>query len=220
MEALLSTWGQGPFVFISSVSVYGRSRWVPTTEEHPLDDQSSYGRGKIDCETLLTEYARQKGRTDFSILRPPHIWAPDLRCLRHRASSTTELYARIRAGAPIVLPGRTQDQWSGYGDDWVDARELAWAAAECLAHPLGEAANAINGYFTWHDFCAELIRLTGSSSNLEHTDLDAITEQDLAHKDFFAQNWRYSGRRLEQRLGFRPRYRWQATLAQVVERDQ
>ena len=219
MVALLGAWNQGSFVFISSVSVYGPSRWVPTSEDHPLDDDSPYGRGKIRCEELLMEHTRQNERADFSILRPPHIWAPDPRCLRHRASPTTPLYTRIRAGAPIVLPGPTEDEWSGYGDDWVDARELAWAAAECLARPLGTAANAINSYFTWHDFCVELIGLTESSSQIERKDLDVITAQELPSKLFFAQNWRYSGQRLERQLGFRPHYRWQDTLSKVVEMD-
>ena len=118
-----------------------------------------------------------------------------------------------------MLPGRIQIEWPGYGDDWIDARELAWAAAKCLVRPLGTAATAINSYFTWHDFCIELIRMTGSSSQLEHKDLDAIAEQELSHKDFFAQNWRYSGQRLEQRLGFRPCYRWQDTLTKAIEMD-
>jgi nucleoside-diphosphate-sugar epimerase len=106
-----------------------------------------------------------------------------------------------------VLPGATEAEWSTYGDDWVDARELAWAAAECLDKPLGEPANAINSHFVWHEFCQELIRLTGSRSPLEHS---------AAGDAFFAQPWTYSGERLTQRLGFRPRYRWQETLVAAL----
>ena len=142
MVALLEAWGRGPFVFISSVSVYGRSRWLPTTEDHPLDDASGYGQGKIRCEALLADAARARQRSDWSVLRPPHIWGPDLRSIAHKASPVGELYGRSVAGYPLVLPGATEVEWSTYGDDWVDARELAWAAAECLDRPVSASADA------------------------------------------------------------------------------
>lgn len=207
MGALLAAWERGPFVFISSVSVYGLSRWLPTTEDHPLDDTSGYGQGKIRCEALLADAARARQRSDWSILRPPHIWGPDLRSIAHKTSPVGNLYWRAVAGHPLVLPGATEAEWSTYGDDWVDARELAWAAAECLDRPLGEPANAINGHFIWHDFCQELIRLTGNRSALQHT---------AGGDDFFAQPWTYSAERLAQRLGFRPQHQWQETLASAL----
>ena len=218
MESLLNNWHRGAFVFISTVSVYGISQWVPTTEGHPRNEKSAYGLGKIRCEDLLTLYAQQH-QLDFSILRPPHIWGPDPRALRIEATLTSGLYTKIREGKPVILPGETETMWSGFGDDWVDARELAWAAVECLTHPLGTAANVINSHFSWHEFCTELIRLTGSSSRLEHKALDTIVEEELRNKAFFAQNWRYSGQLLAQKLGFTPRYSWQDTLAQIVGMD-
>jgi nucleoside-diphosphate-sugar epimerase len=207
MAALLEAWQRGPFVFISSVSVYGLSRWLPTTEDHPLNDASGYGQGKIRCEALLAETAQAKKRSDWSVLRPPHIWGPDLRSIAHKASPVGDLYGRAVAGQPLVLPGATEAEWSTYGDDWVDARELAWAAVECLDRPLGEPANAINSHFIWHEFCLELIRLTENRSTLEHS---------AAVDGFFAQPWTYSVERLAQRLGFRPQYRWQETLAAAL----
>jgi nucleoside-diphosphate-sugar epimerase len=131
----------------------------------------------------------------------------------------TLLYARIRRGKRFVLPGATEEQWSQYGDDWVDARELAWAAAECLQRPLGAPANAINSHFIWHEVCVELKRRSGSDSQIMHKDYDAITNEENPRKDFFAQRWSYSGQRLQQRLGFRPRYQWQETLAEIVRLD-
>jgi len=211
METLLDAWDQGAFVFISSVDVYGHARYVPIDEDHPLDEPySGYGRGKVRCEALLREVAQARGRDDFSILRPPHIWGPHPRC-RERLVN-----ARVREGRPIVLPSATQDEWPQFGDAWVDARDLAWATAECLSRPLGEAANVVNSHFTWHDLCAELIRLAGSSSRIEHKELDAITADELPNKVFYAQTWRYSGQRLKQRLGFQSAYRWQDTLAEIV----
>lgn len=211
MRALLEQWSNGVFVFISSTDVYGYSKAIPVTEEHPLDPHySSYGGGKVRCEALLQAAAEAGGRQDFSILRPPHIWGPHRKC-RERLVN-----ARIANNQPMVLPGATPEEWMQFGDDWVDARELAWAAVECLTRPLGGAANAITSHFLWHEVYAEIIRLTGSSSAIEHKALDAITGEELPNKDFYAQTWRFSGERLEQHLGFQPTHRWQDTLAEIV----
>ncbi|NMG11485.1 NAD(P)-dependent oxidoreductase [Brasilonema sp. UFV-L1] len=208
MEALLNSWDQGAFVFISSVDVYGYAQWIPITENHPFNKTySSYSYGKVSCETLLEETAQKRGRGDFSILRPPHIWGPDPRCLTKKGLWTTDIYERVYRGESIVLPGETQDEWSQFGDAWVDARELAWASVECLQKPLGQAANVINDHFTWHDFCTELIHLTRSSSDIQHNNSGSSS---------FAQCWKYSGERLQQHLNFYPTERWQDTLAQMV----
>lgn len=196
----------------SSVDVYGYPQYLPVDEGHPLDEAySGYGRGKVRCEGLLLREAAQARRRDNSaILRPPHIWGPHPRCCQLLSD------ARVLEGQPILLPGATEDEWSQYGDAWVDTCDLAWAAAECLARPLGEAINVINGHFSWHDAYAELIRLTGGHSRIQHKDLDAISDEDLPNKRLYAQTRRYRGQRLEGRLGFRPSRRWQDTLAQIV----
>jgi len=135
---------------------------VPVTENHPLQSASGYGQGKVMCEHLLHEAAELERRHDYSILRPPHIWGPHPKALQWLAVQ------RVFQGLSVVLPGATETEWSQFGDDWIDARELAWAAAECLDRPLGEAVNAVNSHFVWHDFFDELIRQTGSKSTLEH----------------------------------------------------
>ncbi|HEY0733287.1 MAG TPA: NAD(P)-dependent oxidoreductase [Herpetosiphonaceae bacterium] len=213
MHTLLDAWAAGPFVFISSVDVYGYATDRPIVEDTPLRPYSPYGEGKVRCETMLAAAAATKGNPNFSILRPPHIWGPHPRC-RQRL-----LDARITQGRPIVLPGATVEEWSQFGDAWVDTRELAWAAAECLHRPLAGAANVINEHFTWHDLYTHLIQLANSSSRIEHRDLAAISDTALPNKQFYAQTWRYSGQRIEQQLGFQPSRRWQATLAEIVALD-
>ena len=115
-----------------------------------------------------------------------------------------------------MLPGATEAEWRQYGDAWVDTRELAWIAAECLVRPLGAAANVINSHFIWHDVYATLIHETGSNSRIRHKDFDAITDDELPRKLIYAQTWRFSGELLAQQLDFRPSYDWRATLAEVA----
>jgi nucleoside-diphosphate-sugar epimerase len=210
MASLLDAWESGPFVFISSVDVYGYASDRPITEDTPLNPYSAYGTGKVRCEALLAEAAAAKGNSNFSILRPPHIWGPHPRC-RERL-----LDARITQSQPIVLPGATVEEWSQFGDAWIDTRELAWAAAECLDRPLAGAANIVNDHFMWHDLYIQLIQMAQSSSRIEHQDLATIPEAVLPNKQFYAQTWRYSCERIEQQLGFQPSRRWQETLAEIV----
>ena len=214
MEALVGAWQRGPFVFISSIEVYGLAQSQPVDEGHPLDpDYSGYAWAKVASEILLTVSAAARGGRDFSILRPAHIWGPHPRCRKGLVGESSV----VGRGLPVVLPGATEEDWSTYGDAWVDARDLAWAAAECLERPLGDAANAIGGHFIWHDLYAELIRLTGSQSAIEHRRLDEVPEDDLPFASwFYAQTWRYSGERLRKRIGFQPARRWQETLAELV----
>ncbi|MBV9791402.1 MAG: NAD(P)-dependent oxidoreductase [Chloroflexi bacterium] len=212
METLLDAWESGPFVFISSVDVYGYATDRPITENTPLHPYSAYGAGKVRCEAML-QAAAIKGRYHFSILRPPHIWGPHPRC-RERLIS-----ARIKQGQPVILPGATAEEWSQFGDAWVDTRELAWAAAECLDRPLGGAANIINDHFGWHELYTALIHLAGSSSPIVHRDLAAISDDELPNKLFYAQSWRYSNERIEQQLGFQAMHQWQTTLAEIVALD-
>jgi nucleoside-diphosphate-sugar epimerase len=211
MQALLEGWQEGPFIFFSSLDVYGLSTAPFITEEEPLDESyNDYARGKIVCERLLSKTARQQGRTDYTILRAPHIWAPHPKAYRR-------LMDKLGKSATLVLPGATEEEWSQYRDAWIDARDLAWLVAECLQHPLGGAVNILSDHFTWHDLVTQLIRLTGSDRQLVHKPLADITEEELPNKHFYAQKWRYSDQRIREALGYRPTYNWQTTVAEVIK---
>jgi nucleoside-diphosphate-sugar epimerase len=202
MRALLESWQDGPFIFISSVDVYGLPKTIPLTESHSLDPTHSYyAQGKIACETLLINHAKKVSRTDYSILRPPNIWAPDPRALRFYVGKPLQ---NIRANTNVTLFGKE------FGDGWIDSRELAWVTAECLTRPLGCAANAVNSHFTWYEVCLELIRLTGSTSTIQFSPITDI-------KASFAQLWTYDGQLLQEKLGFKPHYHWQEVLAQAIK---
>lgn len=58
------------FVFISSVSVYGKESGKNITEEHPLEAKDSYGLSKIEAEILITEWCK-KHNVVCTVLRLP-----------------------------------------------------------------------------------------------------------------------------------------------------
>src|SRR5262249_52771427 len=73
MRALLDGWEGGPFIFLSTLDVYGFAAGL-VTEDAPLDEgYTDYARGKILCERLLAEAAAGRGH---AMLRAPYIWGP------------------------------------------------------------------------------------------------------------------------------------------------
>jgi nucleoside-diphosphate-sugar epimerase len=60
------------FIFISSVSVYGKNYGLDITEESKLNPQTSFGRSKRDSEILVSNWGR-KNNSNFLSLRLPLI---------------------------------------------------------------------------------------------------------------------------------------------------
>lgn len=211
MEALLSAWEAGPFVFISSLDVYGFVAGDPVTEDEPLSETyGDYGYGKVVCERLLADAAARAGRSDYAILRAPHIWGP------HPTAYRRLVVERILDRQPIVLPGSAEQEWRQYGDAWIDVRDLATIVVECLERPAGAPLNVLTGHFVWHDVYRELMHLTDSDSELIHKPLDAIADDELPRKAIYAQTWRFSEARLVQHLGEIPRRPLDLTLRDTV----
>lgn len=214
MRALLKDWREGPFVFISSLDVYGFTQSDPITEQHPLSTTyNDYATGKVVCEQLLQEAAREQRRKDFSILRAPYIWGP------HRRARERLVNARLGDGKDMILPGSSEAEWKQYRDVWIDTRDLAWIIAECLEAPAADAINVLSGHFCWHDLFAELIALTGSKSTIVHKPLADIEETELPRKILYAQTWRFSDAKLKKHIPFVPRYTLQQTLRATVEQS-
>jgi nucleoside-diphosphate-sugar epimerase len=211
MAALLAGWPRGPFVFISSLDVYGFAGAGLITEDTPLTESyTDYAHGKVICERLLADAARRAGRSDCVALRAPYIWGP------HPTARKRLVPQRMLDGAPIVLPGAEPAEWKEYCDAWVDARDLAVIVSRVLADPPGEPLNVATGHFVWHELYAALLQLTRSPSEIVHRALDEIRDEELPRKQLYAQRWRFSEQRLASRLGDIPRRPLDVTLRDTV----
>jgi nucleoside-diphosphate-sugar epimerase len=207
MEALLAGWGGGPFVYLSSLDVYGITDDVAIGEDHALDSgMNDYAAGKVACEELLAA----AGRSDYTALRAPYIWGP------HPVARGRLVKQRLLDGVPIVLPGATEAEWSRYRDVWIDVRDLAAIVLACLACPAGGPLNVLAGHFVWHDLYAELIALTGSRSELVHRPLEDIGDDELPNKRVYARTWQFSAAALERHLSWSPAYSLSETLTATV----
>ncbi|MEO1348004.1 MAG: NAD-dependent epimerase/dehydratase family protein [Cyanobacteria bacterium J06635_15] len=219
METLVNSWQTGPFIFISSLDVYGFPKHIPVMENYPLVDSadaypqgelSGYAYGKVCCERLLIEKAKETNRRDYAILRAPHIWGP------HPKAYHRLVHKKLKAGEPIILPGETEQEWSQYGDAWIDVRDLARATVDCLENSPGQAMNALSGHFSWHELFIHLIQLTNSQSKIIHKPQPEITDEPFGSA-FYAQPWRFSNERLAQHLTYKPYFSLKQTLQSSLD---
>ena len=110
----------GQYVLISSCSAYKKPSLTPhITEETPLENPFwEYSRLKADCERVLTENAKDRGRAKagaaafpWTIVRPSHTyddgWIPG-----YFKSASWGTAWRIMEGKELILPGDGQSLWT------------------------------------------------------------------------------------------------------------
>ena len=67
--------GVARVVHTSTSEVYGTARFVPITEEHPLQAQSPYAASKVGADQLALSFHRSFG-TPVSVIRPFNTYGP------------------------------------------------------------------------------------------------------------------------------------------------
>jgi NAD dependent epimerase/dehydratase len=67
--------GIAKVVVTSTSETYGTARFVPITEEHPLQGQSPYSASKIGADQMALSYHRSFG-TPVSVIRPFNTYGP------------------------------------------------------------------------------------------------------------------------------------------------
>lgn len=62
-------------IHMSSSEVYGTARFVPITEDHPLEPQSPYAASKVGADKLMDSYHRAHG-LPVTVVRPFNTYGP------------------------------------------------------------------------------------------------------------------------------------------------
>ncbi|RQP21627.1 NAD-dependent 4,6-dehydratase LegB [Piscinibacter terrae] len=89
-------------VHTSTSEVYGTARFVPITEEHPLQGQSPYSASKIGADQIATSFHLSFG-TPVSVIRPFNTYGP-----RQSARAVIPtIITQIAAGAREIRLGAT-----------------------------------------------------------------------------------------------------------------
>ncbi len=98
--------GVAKVVHTSTSEVYGTARFVPITEEHPLQGQSPYSASKIGADHIALSFHQSFG-TPVAVLRPFNTYGPRQSARAVIPTILTQLLAgrrRIKLGA--VAPTR------------------------------------------------------------------------------------------------------------------
>jgi nucleoside-diphosphate-sugar epimerase len=155
------------FIFTSTHRVYGRPRYLPIDEEHPLHPDESgravYGAAKTANEKLCLAFWRGQ-KLPVTIFRPWWSFSPNI-----RGKILRNMIDAALSGLPLNVPERT-------GGNFVhnDDAALAFRLAARNEAAYGEAFNLTSGVFvTWRELAEMVLELTGSSSELKF-----ITEKD------------------------------------------
>ena len=87
-------------VVTSPSEVYGTARFVPITEEHPLQGQSPYSASKIGADMIALSYHKAFG-TPVSVIRPFNTYGP-----RQSARAVLPtIIAQLASGARQIMLG-------------------------------------------------------------------------------------------------------------------
>jgi UDP-glucose 4-epimerase len=146
-------------VAASSASVYGNASYLPMDEEHPFNNRTLYGAGKIANEQMLRSYTEMFG-LPYVALRYFNIYGPRM----DLDGVYTEVLVRwmdaIEAGeAPRIFGDGTQSM------DFVYIEDVARANLAALVSDVSdEVFNVGTGIqTTLNELCEILLRITGSS---------------------------------------------------------
>jgi NAD dependent epimerase/dehydratase len=185
--------GTAKVIHTSTSEVYGTARFVPITEEHPLQGQSPYAATKIGADQLALSFYRSFG-TPVAIIRPFNTYGPRQSARAVIPTIITQIAAgqkQIKLGA--IHPTRdfnyVKDTVSGF---------IAMAESE---KSIGEVINIGSNYEISIGDTARMI------AELMGTEVEIITDNQRVRpklsevERLWADNTK--ARRL---LGWRPQY--------------
>lgn len=125
-------------VVTSTSEVYGTARFVPITEEHPLQGQSPYSASKIGADAIALSYFLSFG-TPVTVLRPFNTYGP-----RQSARAVIPtIIGQIAAGAPRIKLGAlspTRDF------TFVEDTALGFVQAAACDDIVGQVTNIGSGF--------------------------------------------------------------------------
>ena len=149
-------------IHTSTSEVYGTARFVPITEDHPLQGQSPYSASKIGADQIAMSFYLSFG-TPVVVLRPFNTYGP-----RQSARAVIPtIITQIATGARTIKLGATRPTRDfNYVDDTV----AAFLAALRSSHGIGEVINIGSNFeISIGDAAAAVARIMG-------TEIEIVTD--------------------------------------------
>jgi UDP-glucose 4-epimerase len=148
----------------SSASVYGEPSYLPVNEDHPFNNRTMYGAGKIATEQLLRAFHDTSGLS-YVAFRPFNVYGPRM----DMVGAYTEVLIRwldaIEANRPPLIFGDGSQSM-----DFVYVEDTARAYLLAVQSDIDdEVFNIGTGVQTsLNELCRLLLKLTGSSLQPEY----------------------------------------------------
>jgi len=195
--------GVKKIVYSSSASVYGDALTKPMTEDHPFNNRTMYGAGKIAVEQFLRAFYTQYG-LDYVAYRYMNIYGPRMDYKGTYVSVIMKVLDRIDQGLPPVIFG---DGTQSY--DFVHVADVA------RANILGATSQATDESFnigmgvetTINELVGILLELTHSNLKPEYR----------PQEQMFVSHRVGSTDKAERLLGFKAKIPLYEGLRQLVE---
>ena len=179
-------------VYTSTAVVYGKPRYSPIEERHPLFVEEArkplYGIAKAAAEKLCLLYGKAKG-PPATVIRFWWAFGDEI-----GGKHLREMLRTAASGSPLEVPG-------GCGGSFLHMADLAQGIDRCLGNPaaFGKTFNFSTVYVTWEEV-AEMVRdATGSRSEIR-----SIPREKWTGSAFLADPWELDDRLAREVLGYSP----------------
>ena len=196
--ALAARWGVESFVYLSGVTVIGRPKQTPITENHPVDPPSAYLASKLYGEHLLrATVGEQIAAMSLRLTAPV---GPGM-----AGSRILPVFVRgALGGTPLEIVGQGRR-----GQDYVDARDVAAAVEASIERRARGVLNIGSGHCITNlelaQLCVEVLR---SDSEVRLSGAPDAEE---------TVRWEVSITQAERTLGYRPRHPIEDSIVAVAD---
>ena len=121
----------GKFLFASSTAVYGEPKFLPITEEHPMNPISPYAESKLASEKFCLGF-HEKQLLRSVVLRLFNVYGPR-QGVNDYNGVISQFIDRVRRGLPLVIHG---DGWQTR--DFVNIRDVVKAVLNAMESEYAE----------------------------------------------------------------------------------
>ncbi len=185
--------GLAKVVHTSTSEVYGTARFVPITEDHPLQGQSPYSASKIGADQIALSYFNSF-QTPVAVLRPFNTYGPRQSARAVIPTVITQIASGMRA---LKLGALTPTRDFSFVEDTVEAFIAAMESDEIV----GSVTNVGSGFeISIGDTVKAIAEIMGSEITIE-TDTQRVRPKDSEVERLFA-----SHDRATKLMKWRPRY--------------
>ncbi len=182
----------GHLIYTSTAVVYGKPRYSPIDEDHPLIVEEArkplYGITKAAAEKLCLLYWKERG-LPATVIRFWWAFGDDIggRHLRQMLKAAAD-------GEPLEFPGDS-------GGSFLYLEDLVQGVEKCLFAPsaFGQTFNLATVYVTWNEVASIVREVTGSTSQIRST-----PSSEWKGSPFLADPWELDDTSARQLVGYAP----------------